>query len=405
MPAQTNTALGADSSTLSKPPPALSALELAKRIEVPRQLPVTHHGTPLGCLSDSSLALFEECRDAWRRRYLLGERDAPSGSMFLGQRIDEVLTTYYRALLDGGGPLNLEQLRECFVDCWRRALEDEQSQHGAIRWDEGTDEAWTFRVGLDAVAVCLRRIVPQLGTPLATQRRFEFRLAAGLEWTVLGFVDLDTVREQRVFMREDGSELAVWEPGLKEPLVKVPWSQAPPDLRPELTIRRGESEEQAAARQDAVRVRASRLAGEIVTREVVGIADYKAKRRAIYKHEAKGKSQPTLYLAERAVIRRQPVWDFTYAQVLKPADGLRVRVSGTVVRTQRSMTDLEAHFAYVAGVASTIDALYRTRGPDRPWGFAAPGSWRCEPNAERTAGKYCPHWATCPRGIGVGVKP
>jgi hypothetical protein len=62
---------------------------------------MTYKGHPLPVLSDSSITKFLTCPDDWRRHYLLGERGPASGSMFLGKRIDDVLTTYYRGLIGG----------------------------------------------------------------------------------------------------------------------------------------------------------------------------------------------------------------------------------------------------------------------------------------------------------------
>ena len=79
---------------------AMSAAGLAARIEVPRRLPVRYDGQPMRHLSNSSYTLFLACPDAWRRRYLLGEKEPPSGAMFLGSRVDETLTQYYRHWLE-----------------------------------------------------------------------------------------------------------------------------------------------------------------------------------------------------------------------------------------------------------------------------------------------------------------
>ncbi len=371
---------------------------------MPRRLPITYKGEPLPCLSNSSIEKFLTCPDDWRRHFICGERAAPSGSMFLGSRIDDVLTAYYRARIEGGGPLNVNQLRDVFNESWKRSLADEQDAHGPVRWDAGTDERWTFNVGLEAVAVCLKRIVPQLGEPLYTQRRFEFRLAPEpeLEWTVVGYVHLDTIREQSVFLDEDGDERAVQDPGAPEPTVEVPWDQAPEDLRPAMKKSSDtHSDEEAIAYQDPVAVPASRLRGEIVRRRVIAINDYKAKNDPIYQYKADREAQPTLYLAEKAIIQHDPAHDFTFAQVLKPKAGKRQRVSEKVIRTRRTRHQLESFLARIAIVATQINALHESLGPERPWGFAAPGTWKCEPNAAGTEGKYCPHWSTCPAGAGL----
>ncbi len=88
-------AAGAHPPGPSRPPGA----EVATRIPVPISLPVRYDGERLKHLSHSSYSLFLSCPEAWRRRYLKGEREKPSGAMFLGSRVDDALTHYYRRLL------------------------------------------------------------------------------------------------------------------------------------------------------------------------------------------------------------------------------------------------------------------------------------------------------------------
>ena len=42
----------------------------------------------------------------------------------------------------------------------------------------------------------MAELVPRLGEPVEVQRRLEFTLASGLEWTVLCYLDLETVTAQ-----------------------------------------------------------------------------------------------------------------------------------------------------------------------------------------------------------------
>jgi hypothetical protein len=387
------------------PVPAVSALDLARRIEIPQRLPVTYKGEPLRCLSDSSISRYLTCPDDWRRHYLLGERAAPSGSMFLGSRLDEVQTIYYKAMLSGGGPPDREQLRDCFRDAWKRALKDERADRGSVRWDEGTDQRWTFNVGLDAIDVFLKRIAGKLGKPLAVQRQFEFRLAPGIQWTVTGRVDLDTARRVREFINDAGEVVAVAELADPRPKLKVLWRYAPDDLRSPLRkASEQDTDAEAAVYQPPVDVPLARVPGSAVEREVVGVTDNKAKNGPIYEYQADQESQPSLYCLERDLIGRIRVYDFTYAQLLKPKEGKRKQVSAKIVRTRRSRDQHQGFLALIAMVAAQINGAYTLWGPDRPWGFAAPGSWKCRVNSKGTDGLYCPHWRTCPRGIGLGSR-
>ena len=84
-----------------------SAAQLAARIPVPVRLPVRHDGQPIRHLSASSYGLWVMCREAWRRKYICGEREAPSGAMFLGSRVDDAVSLYYRRIIDEHERLDL----------------------------------------------------------------------------------------------------------------------------------------------------------------------------------------------------------------------------------------------------------------------------------------------------------
>ena len=107
-----------------------TAAELAARIQIPRRLPVRYDGQPLRHLSHSSYSKFLLCPDDWRRHYLKGERTPPSAAMFLGARVDDALSTYYRHLLEHGQTLTLDQLHDAYRDHWTRELAAEHAKRG-----------------------------------------------------------------------------------------------------------------------------------------------------------------------------------------------------------------------------------------------------------------------------------
>jgi hypothetical protein len=171
----------------------VDAAQLAARIQIPRRLPVRYDGQPLRHLSHSSYQKFLLCPDDWRRHYLLGQRTPPSAHMFLGARVDDALSTYHRHLLACGERLTLDQLQDAFRDHWRRELAAEQAEHG-VNWDSELDEPRAFTLGLEALALTLSELLPVLGRPVAVQRELDYALAPGLEWTIQGFLDLETLR-------------------------------------------------------------------------------------------------------------------------------------------------------------------------------------------------------------------
>ena len=181
-----------------------TAAQLAARIEIPRRLPPRlSDGQPLQHLSHSSYSRWVLCPDSWRRYYLCAERSAPTGAMFLGRQVDDAVTLYYRRILEHGEHLSLDQVRDAYWDGWKAAAEAEREQLG-ISWEDDLREDRAFKLGLDAIELTFKALVPRLGEPVAVQRRVEYTLGAGLEWSVLCFLDLETVRPDA-----DGNEVAL----------------------------------------------------------------------------------------------------------------------------------------------------------------------------------------------------
>jgi hypothetical protein len=171
-----------------------TAAELADRIRLPRRLPPRHDGQPLRSLSHSSVTKFWLCPDLWRRHYLLRERFAATGAMFLGSRVDDALTHYYRHWLETGERLPLKEVTRFFGRNWKQQLEAENDKLG-VAWDERLDRASALKLGVRALELAFEQLVPRLGEPIAVQRRVELRLGP-VEWTVEGYLDLETRRHE-----------------------------------------------------------------------------------------------------------------------------------------------------------------------------------------------------------------
>jgi hypothetical protein len=170
-----------------------SAADLAARIQVPRWLPPRYDGQPLQHLSHSSISRFSICAEDWRRYYIAGERSAPTGSMFLGRRVDDTISFYYQRILDNGDRLDLEQLKDAYRDGWRADEQAERERLG-IGWEEELHPDRAFQLGLDALELSFAQLIPRLGEPVAVQRKVAYTLAPGLEWGVLCYLGLETLR-------------------------------------------------------------------------------------------------------------------------------------------------------------------------------------------------------------------
>jgi hypothetical protein len=170
-----------------------SAAQLAAGIQSPRRLPPRYDGQPLRHLSHSSYNRFILCPEDWRRRCILGEKTAPTGSMFLGRQVDDAISTYYQHILDHGERLTVDQVKDAYWDGWKATAEAEREQLG-IAWETDLGEESAFKLGLNAIEVSFAELIPHLGEPIAVQRRVEYTLAPGLEWSVLCYLDLETRR-------------------------------------------------------------------------------------------------------------------------------------------------------------------------------------------------------------------
>jgi hypothetical protein len=306
-------------------PAVLTAADLAARIPVPRRLPERYDGEPLRHLSPSSYSLWVSCPEAWRRRYIKGEKPAPSGSMFLGSRVDDALSAYHRRILEHGDRLAVEQVLDLYREQWTAELDAEQDKQG-VNWEEELSERTAFELGRQAIELAMVELIPNLGDPVDVQRRLEFTIAPDLEWTVLCYLDLETLKEVR-------------------------------DGEPAPTV-----------------------------------VDFKVKNSLITKDKADSDPQAGLYLAGRW-LEDYPAGELCFAQIAKPGKR-RKQMSASLVRTGRTAGQLRGVLARLALAASQIVASYERFGPEQPWGFADPTSWKCSP-------RFCAHWRTCPGGRGL----
>jgi PD-(D/E)XK nuclease superfamily len=303
----------------------VSAADLAARIPVPQRLPKRYDGEPLRHLSPSSYSLWVSCPEAWRRRYIKGERQAPSGSMFLGSRVDDALSAYHRRILEHGDRLAVDQVLDIYREQWSSELEAEQDKRG-VDWEEEFPEHAAFELGRQSVELAMAELIPHLGDPVDVQRRLEFSIAGDLEWTVLCYLDLETLKERA-------------------------------DAEPAPTV-----------------------------------VDFKVKNSLITKDQADSDPQAGLYLAGRW-LEGYPASELCFAQIAKPGKR-RKQMAAALVPTCRTTGQLRGVLARLALAASQISACFERYGPDQPWGFADPTSWKCSP-------RYCAHWAACPGGRGL----
>ena len=143
-----------------------------------------------GCHPATTGSRFSTCRtrataDACcARRTGAGATSAASGTRRPGRcssaaSVDDAITLYYRRILEHGEHLSLDQVKDAYWDGWKAAAEAEREQLG-IAWEDDLHEDRAFKLGLDAIDLTFAQLVPQLGEPVAVQRKVEYTLAPGL---------------------------------------------------------------------------------------------------------------------------------------------------------------------------------------------------------------------------------
>lgn len=140
-------------------------------------------------LSASSLALFSECPEKYRRRYLEGVKTPPNGYLLWGRADHAAIQRDLEHRMDYGKGLSTDDVLDVFNDEWRRALADNED----VVWDEGETAGSILDRGVKLVAVYHREVCPTI-KPVAVEKKYEIRIP-GSPVPILGFVDIETASQ------------------------------------------------------------------------------------------------------------------------------------------------------------------------------------------------------------------
>jgi hypothetical protein len=153
-------------------------------LQVPVQLPRRRYGPGhrLDVLSVTSVRAFERCPEAFRRRYLLGEREPTNLSMLMGSVVGDSLAHFFQHQIDN------EPLARSEVDDLAVSIFD-QKIAGAVLGD-GDDPVAAKAQCRSGVDSYLEELAPRI-RPISVERRASFRLAEEQEWRFVCFFDLE----------------------------------------------------------------------------------------------------------------------------------------------------------------------------------------------------------------------
>jgi hypothetical protein len=119
---------------------------------------------------------------------------------------------------------------------------------------------------------------------------------------------------------------------------------------------------------------------------------FKVKGSLIGQDRADSDPQAGVYLAGRW-LEGYPAHELLFAQIAKPGERRR-EMSTSLLSMTRTAGQMRGVLARRALAASQIAAAYEHYGPEQPWGFADPTSWKC-------SHRYCHAWRSCPGGHGL----
>jgi hypothetical protein len=332
-----------------------------------------HDGNPITHLSKSSVEAFAACPEAYRRRYILGEKSPTSPPMFLGKIVDTILTKRVQAHLRGETP-EMGDLRQLYLTGISQTLDEEQ--HGVSFTAEDSLEALR-RLGWQEFLVYLKRLDRIVGRPLYAQRKLEFKLAAACSWNVVGYLDLETLRREAIAV----------DPATGDP---IRFNGTGDVVRVAIEgVRVRTEDNKKPVGEDYLRSTGATYV--VHEREVRSVVDYKVMAKLPSQTSADDDLQIATYL-EGSHIEGRPADDFTLAVMRKPTKTMGV--AARAIYSSRSPKRRHGALARFANTARAINAYWREFGPDQPWEYAdAKNNWKCSP-------RFCEHFATCAGGAG-----
>lgn len=153
-------------------------------LQVPNQLPRRRYGRGyrLDVLSPASVRAFEKCPEAFRRRYLLGERVAANLAMTLGSVVGDALAHYFQGQIDNQ-PLSRSDLDDLVLELFVAKI----AEAVLVEGDDPDAAKAQCRAG---VADYLTELAPGV-TPISVERRASFRFCEEQEWRFVCYFDLE----------------------------------------------------------------------------------------------------------------------------------------------------------------------------------------------------------------------
>lgn len=137
--------------------------------------------------SASGLRLLRVCPEAWRHRYILGEKERPGEALTLGSAVHDAIAFNHEQKIDTHEDKPVQEVVEYFNDAaWPNALAKDGGEK-EIRWDNTPNVA---RLDGARVTSAYHTVVSPRVQPIAVEQRFEI-VVPGVPLPFLGYIDIE----------------------------------------------------------------------------------------------------------------------------------------------------------------------------------------------------------------------
>lgn len=142
--------------------------------------------------SASGLRLLKVCPEAWRRRYICGDKERPGEALVLGSAVHSAIGHSHQQKITSGEDLPVSEVVEFFHDAaWPEAVESDGGED-AIRWDKKPDDV--RRDGERVTQAYHHKVSPTV-QPIAVERKIEF-VVPDVPVKFLGYIDWEEETHQ-----------------------------------------------------------------------------------------------------------------------------------------------------------------------------------------------------------------
>lgn len=139
-------------------------------------------------LSASSISMYQRCREQWRRRYVLGQKERPGAALVWGSADHYAHEQNFTQKIQSGEDITVDDVKLAFAEGFDRAVERNGGETEVV-WDD--DKPGQLKdAGTKLVAVYHETVSPSV-QPTAVEEKFALELP-GVPVPVIGYMDVRT---------------------------------------------------------------------------------------------------------------------------------------------------------------------------------------------------------------------